>query len=78
MPEHEILTVLAAFPLAVIPLDQATAHASGLMRAQTKSIGLSLGDRACLALARSVGATALTTDRAWAALDIGVTVELIR
>jgi PIN domain nuclease of toxin-antitoxin system len=37
-----------------------------------------LGDRACLALASARGATALTTDRAWAALGIGIAIELAR
>ena len=39
---------------------------------------LSLADRACLALAERLGVTALTADRAWAALDLGVEVQLIR
>jgi ribonuclease VapC len=34
----------------------------------TRPIGLSLGDRACLALARALGGTAVTTDTRWAAL----------
>jgi PIN domain nuclease of toxin-antitoxin system len=44
----------------------------------TRGHGLSLGDRACLALARTLGATALTTDRAWRAVDVGVAIEVIR
>ena len=44
----------------------------------TRSAGLSLGDRCCLALAATRGATAVTTDRAWAQLNCGVTVELVR
>jgi hypothetical protein len=39
---------------------------------------LPLGDRACLALARSRALPALTTDRAWRDVDIDVTVEVIR
>jgi PIN domain nuclease of toxin-antitoxin system len=41
-------------------------------------LGLSLGDRACLALAAELGVVALTTDREWARADVGVEVALIR
>ncbi|BAZ43793.1 putative PilT protein [Chondrocystis sp. NIES-4102] len=39
---------------------------------------LSLGDRACLSLAAALGAIALSADKIWLTLDIGVAVELIR
>ena len=45
---------------------------------QTRRLGLSLGDRACLALARTRGKPAVTADRAWAELDVDITVRLIR
>lgn len=51
---------------------------SGQLRADTRKAGLSLGDRACLALAKETGATILTADRAWADLDLGLNIELIR
>jgi PIN domain nuclease of toxin-antitoxin system len=38
-----------------------TAH----LRAETRSAGLSLGDRACLALAGDLGRPALTADKVW-------------
>lgn len=44
----------------------------------TRSSGLSLGDRACLALARREGLPVLTADRAWKDLQVGVEIELIR
>ena len=56
----------------------ARAEAAGLLQATTRSAGLSLGDRCYLALASSLGAPAVTTDRAWARLDCGVAVELVR
>jgi PIN domain nuclease of toxin-antitoxin system len=37
-----------------------------------------LGDRACLALAHALRAAALTTDRAWRALELAVQIEVIR
>jgi ribonuclease VapC len=39
---------------------------------------LSLGDRACLSLAATLGAIALSADRIWLTFDTGITVELIR
>ena len=61
--------VLDPLRLPTIPFDDAQARAAGLMRPATKSLGLSLGDRACLALAEQLDATAMTTDRAWGALS---------
>jgi PIN domain nuclease of toxin-antitoxin system len=54
------------------------ASAVGSLRPATRGIGLSLGDRACLALARRLGAPAITADSAWSELDIGVEIRLIR
>jgi ribonuclease VapC len=50
------------------------------LRPQTRSAGLSLGDHACLALARASRLPTLTSDRSWLAVakEIGVQVELIR
>lgn len=64
--------------LPVIPFDSDLAIAAGRLRRDTRARGLSFGDRACLALGRHLGATVLTADRAWAALDLGVTIEVIR
>lgn len=51
---------------------------AGRLRAMTKHKGLSLGDRACLALAIQKGAIAVTADRQWADLDVGCAIEIIR
>ena len=44
----------------------------------TRPFGLSLGDRACLALAMQRKATVYTTDRVWKSLDLGIEIEVIR
>jgi ribonuclease VapC len=45
---------------------------------RTRAAGLSLGDRACLALALRLRAPAYTADRAWGDIDAGARVVLIR
>jgi PIN domain nuclease of toxin-antitoxin system len=45
---------------------------------KTRQFGLSLADRACLALAIEKEAVVLTADRAWAGLDLGIEIQLVR
>ncbi len=78
MPDDRIRATFDALELAVMPLEGELAIETGLMRVATRAAGLSLGDRACLALARALDAVALTTDRAWQNLDIGIKIELVR
>lgn len=70
--------VLGGLHLEVHPLTAVQAAAAGHLRPVTRTLGLSLGDRACLALAAELGAAALTTDREWARTDVGVVVKVIR
>lgn len=62
----------------VEPLTTADAAEIARLRPLTRDAGLSLGDRACIALARRLELPALTADRAWAALDLGVELRQIR
>ena len=64
--------------LEVVPFDAEHADIAARIHAGTRRLGLSIGDRACLALAKSRGGTAVTTDRAWSEVDEGVNVRLIR
>ncbi|HLY98743.1 MAG TPA: type II toxin-antitoxin system VapC family toxin [Candidatus Angelobacter sp.] len=54
------------------------ARIAGMLIAQTRSLGLSLGDRACLALALSLKAPVYTADKSWKNLKLGVRVHVIR
>lgn len=76
--EEDARVSLLSFGLEIRPFDESLAIKAGLMRTATRAAGLSLGDRACMALAMRERVRVLTADRAWAALDLGVEVELIR
>ncbi len=62
----------------IIDFDRDLAIQAGLLRDATRHKGLSLGDRACLALAMRERLPIMTADRAWADLDLGVEVVFIR
>ncbi len=64
-PARDVSRMLDDLQIEVAPLDQAMALAVGMMETQTRPLGLSLGDRCCLALAERERATVLTADRAW-------------
>jgi PIN domain nuclease of toxin-antitoxin system len=65
VPEIEIRQTLHRLPMLALDFDNELALAGGLMSSVTRRMGLSVGDRACLALARRQNKPALTTDRAW-------------
>jgi PIN domain nuclease of toxin-antitoxin system len=73
-----IEAALSPFDLDVVPFDHEQSLLAGGLRPLTRHRGLSLGDRACLALAKHLGRPAITADRAWADLDCGVPIEVIR
>jgi ribonuclease VapC len=77
---EQLIQDIADLELKIIDMDFTQAALAGRMRALTRTIGLSLGDRACLALAKTMGATALTSDRSWltVAAELGVSIELLR
>ena len=54
------------------------AKTAGDLVIQTRALGLSLGDRACLALAIALQATVYTADRSWKNLNVGVRIHVIR
>ena len=62
----------------VLDADRRRAAAAGTLHARTRRTGVSLGDRFCLALAQELGLPALTSDRRWKDLDLGVEIQLIR
>ncbi len=64
--------------LVVCPMSEEQALDVARLRPLTRGAGLSLGDRACLALGRALGLPVLTSDGSWRSLALGVRVEAIR
>ncbi len=54
------------------------AKTAGDLVVQARPLGLSLGDRACLALAIALRAPVYTADRAWRNLKLGIRIHVIR
>ena len=77
-PEAIIKDVIDILPLTIVDFTAMFAYKVGALRPLTKQIGLSLGDRACLALASHLNLPAITTDRIWGTLSLDVAVQVIR
>lgn len=78
IPNETIQTVIGELGITVIPFDEPLAFSTGFLRATTSDYGLSLGDRACLALGKHLHQPVLTADRMWSTLKLDVTIQLIR
>jgi PIN domain nuclease of toxin-antitoxin system len=78
MSIEDARTSVALVVPEIIPFDAELAYKAGGMVAETRKLGLSLGDRACLALALARQNTAVTAEKLWSKLKLGVSVEVIR
>ena len=77
-PDALIRKAIGGLSLVVVPFDEQLAYMAGELRPQTKRLRLSLGDRACLALAKRFDWPAYTAERVWSRVDVGVRIVLIR
>lgn len=78
MPEETIRAVIGAFALEVISFDEELGHSAGLLYRATQPYGLSLGDRACLALGLQRNLPVITADRTWSSLKLKIDIQVIR
>lgn len=75
---RQVLQQITQSTIETVPfLAEDAALAAALVPA-TAHLGLSLGDRSWLALAAARKAPAWTSDRAWASLDLGIAIKVIR
>ena len=78
LPFEAVEKVLASLELLVVACDESQAMLAASMATAGAKFGLSLGDRACLALAKTLSLPVLTADKVWHELDVGVEVRVIR
>ncbi|TAF10664.1 MAG: VapC toxin family PIN domain ribonuclease, partial [Nostocales cyanobacterium] len=78
IPETDIILIINNLNLEVIDFNEEQALKAGILRPITKSIGLSFGDRACLALGIFLNQPVLTADRLWSNLSVGIEVRILR
>jgi PIN domain nuclease of toxin-antitoxin system len=71
-------TEVGALEIDIVPFDRRHAIATARLRQYTKEFGISLADRACLALANLTDRPVLTTDREWTEAGLDTDIRLIR
>jgi hypothetical protein len=75
---EQVKELLESLTIEVAPYDAEQAFISGEIMLKTKKKGLSLADRACLALAITKNLPVLTVEKAWDELNLKVSIKLIR
>jgi ribonuclease VapC len=78
MTLEEARLVASAFPCEIIPFEGELAYLAASLRTATRAFGVSMADRACLALGLNTGHPVVTADRQWDKFNVGVKVIQIR
>ena len=77
MTEADIREAVEPLGIELADFDASGAFSAGLLRPVSRSAGLSLGDRACIALGQMRGLPVLTADIAWNSLKLGTEAEIV-
>lgn len=78
LPESSVKIVMENLELQVEPLDDQQAWKAGMLRISTREFGLSLGDRACLALDHIKNLSIITADKQWDKLKTDIKIIQLR
>ena len=79
LPEEEAEAIMLGIPAEVTPCDERVAIHAGRLATIGKPLGLSLGDRICLATAQIHGGIVLTTEQEWRNVRLeGIVIEVVR
>lgn len=78
VPAKEAARLVSDLLQEIVPFDQDCATIAGRLRVETKALGLSLGDRACLATAERHKMEVVTADKAWSKLPTSLKIKFVR
>jgi len=78
LPESSVKVVMENLELQIEALDDKQAWKTGMLRMSTREFGLSLGDRACLALAHINKLPIITADKQWDKLKTDIKIIQLR
>ena len=78
LPKKDLVKSLLRTGLSIISFDHEQAHIASDLNQSTRSLGLSLGDTACLALGIQRTLPVYSADRIWQKLNLPIEVRLIR
>jgi PIN domain nuclease of toxin-antitoxin system len=75
---EDVRAFFQPLPIRFRTFREEQAEEIGRLRVETRHGGLSVGDRACLALARYVTLPVLAADTKWLEIDLGIDIRPIR
>lgn len=74
----QLAQLYAGLGVTIVPFGPGTAERAASLYGETRAYGLSLGDRACLALGLETGREVYTADRPWTEIPLAIKVTAIR
>lgn len=77
-PLEAVIFHVRRLQIPVVEFDESQAEIAASFWKKSRTIGMSLGDRACLSLAMKLSVPALTTEQVWDKCDLGATIIKIR
>lgn len=78
IPLNETRKIIKLLGIKIIDFDDDQAAINADLVSKTKKYGLSLGDRACIALAVIRNHSIITCDKIWQEVDMGVELIMVR
>ena len=75
---QQAISNIKALGLVILSFEEDQAKISAELYPVGKSLGLSLGDRACLGLGLKLGLPVLTADKTWSKLNLGIQIRILR